>query len=232
MCMKMLKNLMKKYNELDIYDLHIVTIILCFLLFIIGLLFNKTIYPLIVMYIVVFFLSRYFPSKIIAFLISTLPFLLIGTIVLSFLSLSYFKLEILNILYIIIKIWLGICYFVLLYFYLKKKKIRFIKRFRKRVKYYSFKELRKRNYNRFKERNKDIVENFVKQNNINRSSDYYKVMEDNIDKKSKDDLEEFVWINYLRFYKNKSYFKIVFFDSLNMFYLVIHVIIVLLSFVR
>lgn len=228
----MLKKLIKRYNELDIYDLHTIIVILCFFLFLIGLIFGKTIYLFIAMYLVVLFLSKYFSNKVITFLISSLPFLLIGAMALPFFSLSYFKVELLNIIYIFIKSWLGISYVILIYFFFKKKKRRFVKHFRKRFKYYSFQELRNRNYNQFKERNKDILEGYVEKNNINRSSDYYKVMENNMDEKSKTDLEEFVWINYLRFYKNKRNFRKNVFDFINVIYLVIHIIIILLIFVR
>ena len=51
--------------------------------------------------------------------------------------------------------------------------------------------------------------------------------------KVKNDLEDYVCLNYLRFYKNKKYNKKNIFDSLNIVFISIHVIILLLSiFVR
>ena len=228
----MFQKIMKKYNELDIYDLYTLIIILCFLLFFISLVIGKNIYLFILMYILVIYLSRSFSNKIIIFLVSTLPLLLVGAIIIPFFSLKYFTIDIINILYIIIKLWLGISYIILIYLLLKSKRKKTIRNTLKRFKYYSFKELRKRHYKYYQERNKDVVKKYIEKNKIDNSSDYYKVIEDNIDNKSKQDLEEFVWINYLRFYKNKRFLKNDIFSLINVAYLIIHIIMVLLIFVR
>ena len=228
----MLKNLINKYNELDIFDVNNLVIILCFFLFIISLIFGNNIYMFILMYFMLLFLSKYFSNKIVVFFISTLPLLIMGSIILQFFSFNILKIDIIYILYILIKIWIGISYIVLIFLFLKKKKIKILKSFSKRFKYYSFKELRKRNYELFINKNKDIVDKYVKNNNINLLSDYYKVVKNSIDEKSKNELEEYVWINYLRFYKNRRDNKKEIFEFTDIIYIVFHVIILLLILVR
>ena len=84
----------------------------------------------------------------------------------------------------------------------------------------------------FKEKENKEIDNYIKNNNINLLSDYYKVLKDNIDEKSKNELEEYVWINYLRFYKNRRFVKKEVFDYVDIIYIGIHVIMLLLILVR
>ena len=58
------------------------------------------------------------------------------------------------------------------------------------------------------------------------------MLNNSIDEKSKDELEEFVWLNYLRFYKNRRYFKRQLFEFENIIYVLVHIVIVLLIYVR
>lgn len=228
----MLRRLINKFKEFDIFDLNIYIIVLCFVAFFLSLWFGNNIFMFVLMFLVVFYLSKHVGNNIIIFLITTLPFLLISAIILPYISIPLYKENILNIIYILIKIWLGVSYVILTYLLVNKKNIKNKKSFHKRFKFYSFKELRKRNYEFFKEKNKEIVDKYTKKNNISLTSDYYKVLNDNIEEKSKDELEEFVWLNYLRFYKNRRYFKRQLFEFENIIYIIIHIVIVLLVFVR
>ena len=228
----MFNNLKNKFNNLNIFDINNIVIIICLILFVISLIFGNNIYMFVVMYFLILFISYRFNNKILLFLKSILLLLIIGSIIISFFSLSFIKIDIISIIHILIKICLGLSYIILIYLFLKKKKINTLKKYFKRFKFYSFKELRKRNYNNFLNNNKDNVEKYIEKNNINRSSDYYKVIEDNIEDKSKNELEEFVWINYLRFYKNKRYIKEKIIDIMDIIYIGIHVIILLLIWVR
>ena len=220
----MFNNLKNKFNNLNMFDINNIVIIICLILFVISLIFGNNIYMFVVMYFLILFISYRFNNKILLFLKSILLLLIIGSIIISFFSLSFIKIDIISIIYILIKICLGLSYIILIYLFLKKKKINILKKYIKRFKFYSFKELRKRNYNNLLNNNKDNVEKYIEKNNINRSSDYYKVIEDNIEDKSKNELEEFVWINYLRFYKNQRFNASSIISMYNISFLLIHII--------
>ena len=228
----MLRRLINKISEIDLFDLNIYIIIIGFILFFLSLWFGNSIFMLILMFLLIFYISRTIYNNFVIFIITTLPILIISVIILSYISIAIFKDNILKIIYLLIKIWLGIGYVTIIYLLVKKKKIKSKKSFCKRFKFYSFKELRKRNYEYFKTKNKDIIDKYSKKNNISHTSDYYKVMNNAIEDKSKSELEEFVWLNYLRFYKNRRYFKRQYFELENLLYIVIHIIFILLIFVR
>ena len=228
----MLRRLINKFKEFDIYDLNIYIIVLCFVAFFLSLWFGNSIYMYILMTLLVFYISKKIYNNFIMFLLIMLLFLLVGYIILSNISVPIFKGDVLNIINTLIKLWLSVSYTILIYLLINKKKVKESKSFCKRFKFYTFKELRKRNYEFFKDKNKEIVDKYSKKNNISLTSDYYKVLNNNIEEKSKDELEEFVWLNYLRFYKNRRYFKRQLFEFENIIYVLIHIIIVLLIYVR
>lgn len=228
----MLRRIKSKFEEFDIFDLNIYIIILCFIAFFLSIWFGNNIYMYLLMTLLIFLISKQIYNNMVIFLLTTLLFFLVGYIIISFISIPFLKKDILNIINIIIKIWISSSYIIIIYLLINKKKIKEHKSFHKRFKFYSFKELRKRNYEYFKEKNKEIVEKYTKKNNVSLTSDYYKVLNNSIEEKSKDELEEFVWLNYLRFYKNRRYFKRQLFEFENVIYVLVHIIIVLLINVR
>ena len=128
---------------------------------------------------------------------------------------------------IIVKIFFFVDYFLIILLTIKDKKYKIMKLQKRRLKKYTFKELRERKIDDFKRINQEIVNEYLKTYNILKDSDYYKVINDNYLNKTKEDLEEYVWINYLRFYKNKKYQKVRL-DKTNFLFLGIHGIILLL----
>ena len=224
----MLKKLKKIYDNIDIYDLNNIVIVICIILFLISLYITKNTYIFIIMYIIILFLGSHFNNKIIKLISNILPVILFGYFLMHFIHFSMFKYLTFNTFIIIIKLLMFIDYILIIINYIKNKKIYLIKIFRKRSKHYSFKELRNKNIDKVKEINREEIDKFLKENKIEKTSDYYKVIENNFENKSKIDLEEYVWINYLRFYKNKRFNKINIFDRFNFIFLIIHVIMLLL----
>ena len=142
-------------------------------------------------------------------------------------SFSYSKI-ILNTFLFIIKGLYILNYFWFVLMHIKNKKVKYYRK--KKRKKYTFRELREKNMLLFKNKTKKAIADYVENQNIELNSDYSNLLENNLDDKSLNDLEEYVWLNYLRFYKHKRYDKEVLFDKLNLVFLIIHVIILLLVF--
>lgn len=224
----MLDKLRDKIDEFDIYELNNYTLIISFLLFIIGIIFVKNVYVIILIYLLMLYLSRLFEKNIIKFICSLLPIIILGYFLIHFIHFTFIKDETFNTFRFIIKILLSVNYIAILYYYFKNKKIKLVNLLKKKNKKYSFKELRRKNIEKYRENTNNYIDNYLESHNINLESDYFKVIEDNIDNKVSDELEEYVWMNYLRFYKNQKYKKNNIFNVYNLSFLIIHVILLII----
>lgn len=224
----MLKKIKKKYDSFLMTDLNNLLLIFTLLLFLISLFFLKNIYVYFFIYIFLFDLTRHIKkNKYILPFNGIIGIFLIAFLFFNLLNLSFLSLDIKKIMEIIVKIFFFVDYFLIILLTIKDKKYKIMKLQKRRLKKYTFKELRERKIDDFKKINQEIVNEYLKTYNILKDSDYYKVINDNYLNKTKEDLEEYVWINYLRFYKNKKYQKASL-DKTNFLFLGIHGIILLL----
>ena len=223
--------LWKKLKEIDLKDLNNFLLILSLIIFLISLYFLNNIFLIIIVYGLLYYLyKRKERKRYLSLIIGILAIFVVACFLLQYIDLSFFKFDFLNLLKVFIKIWIYIVYFIIVVESIKDKNIKYVKG-RKRTR--TFNELRIKNIQRYKEDNLNLINKYQIENNINLDSDYYKVIKDNYKNKVKDDLEEYVIINYLRFYKNKKENKKNIFDALNATFILIHVIILLLAiFVR
>lgn len=224
----MLKKIKKKYDSFLMTDLNNLLLIFTLLLFLISLFFLKNIYVYFFIYIFLFDLTRHIKkNKYILPFNWIIGIFLIAFLFFNLLNLSFLSLDIKKIMEIIVKIFFFVDYFLIILLTIKDKKYKIMKLQKRRLKKYTFKELRERKIDDFKRINQEIINEYLKTYNILKDSDYYKVINDNYLNKTKEDLEEYVWINYLRFYKNKKYQKASL-DKTNFLFLGIHGIILLL----
>lgn len=224
----MLKKIKKKYDSFLMTDLNNLLLIFTLLLFLISLFFLKNIYIYLFIYIFLFDLTRHIKkNKYILPFNGIIGIFLIAFLFFNLLNLSFLSLDIKKIMEIIVKIFFFVDYFLIILLTIKDKKYKIMKLQKRRLKKYTFKELRERKIDDFKRINQEIINEYLKTYNILKDSDYYKVINDNYLNKTKEDLEEYVWINYLRFYKNKKYQKASL-DKTNFLFLGIHGIILLL----
>ena len=224
----MLKKIKKKYDSFLMTDLNNLLLIFTLLLFLISLFFLKNIYVYFFIYIFLFDLTRHIKkNKYILPFNWIIGIFLIAFLFFNLLNLSFLSLDIKKIMEIIVKIFFFVDYFLIILLTIKDKKYKIMKLQKRRLKKYTFKELRERKIDNFKRINQEIINEYLKTYNILKDSDYYKVINDNYLNKTKEDLEEYVWINYLRFYKNKKYQKASL-DKTNFLFLGIHGIILLL----
>ena len=224
----MLKKIKKKYDSFLMTDLNNLLLIFTLLLFLISLFFLKNIYVYFFIYIFLFDLTRHIKkNKYILPFNGIIGIFLIAFLFFNLLNLSFLSLDIKKIMEIIVKIFFFVDYFLIILLTIKDKKYKIMKLQKRRLKKYTFKELRERKIDDFKRINQEIINEYLKTYNILKDSDYYKVINDNYLNKTKEDLEEYVWINYLRFYKNKKYQKASL-DKTNFLFLGIHGIIFLL----
>lgn len=224
----MLKKIKKKYDSFLMTDLNNLLLIFTLLLFLISLFFLKNIYVYFFIYIFLFDLTRHIKkNKYILPFNGIIGIFLIAFLFFNLLNLSFLSLDIKKIMEIIVKIFFFVDYFLIILLTIKDKKYKIMKLQKRRLKKYTFKELRERKIDDFKRINQEIINEYLKTYNILKDSDYYKVINDNYLNKTKEDLEEYVWINYLRFYKNKKYQKVRL-DKTNFLFLGIHGIILLL----
>ena len=224
----MFKKIKKKYDSFLMTDLNNLLLIFTLLLFLISLFFLKNIYVYFFIYIFLFDLTRHIKkNKYILPFNWIIGIFLIAFLFFNLLNLSFLSLDIKKIMEIIVKIFFFVDYFLIILLTIKDKKYKIMKLQKRRLKKYTFKELRERKIDDFKRINQEIINEYLKTYNILKDSDYYKVINDNYLNKTKEDLEEYVWINYLRFYKNKKYQKASL-DKTNFLFLGIHGIILLL----
>lgn len=223
----MYQKLKKKHDSFDLKDLNNLLLIMSLVMIIISLIFTNNLIILILIFLYIYELSSHVKNKYVNFLSNVLGIILFAYTLITISNISFLGIVFKNIINFIIKLILFIDYLLIIVIKIKEKNIKIIKN--RRRKSYSFKELRDKKFNFFLNNNSKFINNYVKENRIDEYSDYYKVITDNLNNKSKNDLEEYVWINYLRFYKNKRYNKRNVFDKLNLVFIVINVIILLLS---
>ncbi len=226
----MLKKIKMSHDNIDLEDLNIILLLLSIIPYFISLIYGNNIIVIILLYLLNFELFYHLKKiKWISFLNYILPIIIIGYIFLSYLDLSFIQFDILKIVNYFIKFILGIYYLVNVFLIVKDRKIKYIKG-RNRLHSHTLNELRKSNINKFYKNNLEYQEKYMNDLGIKNGSDYYKVINNNVKNKTINELEEYVTLNYLRFYKNKKYNKRNVFDKLNIVFIGIHVIILLLVF--
>ena len=219
---------MKKINQkINLDDLNIIVLIVSILLYIVSLLFSKNILIIVFLFFLNFELFIHLKrNKYLTFLNAILPIIIFAYLLLSNLKLNL-PFDYLMIYRIIIKTLLIIDYVILVINIIKKRKIKYVRGSKRK---HTFNELRKRMIKKVHQDNLNYIEDYIIDNDIDKKSDYYKVISKNIKLKTIDDVEEYVTLNYLRFYKNKKYNRRNIFDKLNLAFLGIHVIILMLVF--
>jgi len=230
----MYQRLKKKHDLISLSDLNNVLLIISIFSLLITLICTNNLIIFILIFIFIYELSSHIKNnKYTRFLSNVIGIILFGYTLITISGINFLNNHAINIVNLIIKIVLFIDYLLIILVSIKEKKLKILRKNSRNIKKYTFKELRNKKYNLFKENNLKEIDLYLEDNLIDKSSDYYKVIEDNIDNKTKNDLEEYVWMNYLRFYKNKRYNKTNIFDKLNFVFIIIHVIILLLAiFVR
>ena len=216
-----------KHEAINLNDLNNLLLIISLITLGISLFCTRNIYVIILIFLFIYEIYYHHEkNKYTRFLTSILPIIIFACFLMRYLNLSFFKFDILNVVKIFINILIFLDYFLIVFKEIKSKELKYIKRGnRKRT----FNDLRIKKINSFKNANIDCIADYQKEHNIDITSDYYKVIKENLNDKIKTDLEEYVWLNYLRFYKNKKYNKSNIFDTLNIVFILIHVIILLLS---
>lgn len=223
----MFAKLKKKHDSFNLLDFNNTILILSLFLLGISLIITSHIFLIILIYLLIFELNSHITNKYLNFLTDILAIILLGFVLIYLLNLSFLTFDIKGKLMIVIKGLLFLDYFFIVCHSIQNKKLKIIKG-KKRAKKYTFKELRDSKIGEFKVKNLKIITSYLEKNNILEDSDYYKVIYDNFENKARNDLEEYVWMNYLRFYKNKKYNKLMF-DKINFVFILIHVIIFLLA---
>ena len=230
----MLKKLKKKHDSIELEDLNNILLVISLIIFLGSLILVKNVLILTIIFVFIYELSSHLTNnKYINFLSNFLGIILLAYLLMNFLDLSFLNFDILKILNLVIKVLMLINYFLVIFIDIKRKKLKIVKSKKRSIKKYTFKELRSKKINEFKNNNLKVIDEYKRVNEINKTSDYYKVIKNNLDNKTNNDLEEYVWVNYLWFYKNKRYNKRNIFDKMNFVFMIIHVIILLLAiFVR
>lgn len=212
----------KLHDNITLTNLNSITLLITLILLSITLIVVKNIYLLIFIYILIYELFYHSRNKSIQFMTNISGILLLGFI---FISLNLNIIDIKNILLILVKISFFLSYLLIVIKEIKNKKIKYFK-----LKHgkYTFKELRKKKIGKFKETYLNEINNYISENKIEEGSDLQGLIKDNLDNLASNKLEEYVYMNYLRFYKNQVNVKFKL-DYINLLYLVIHVIILILS---
>ena len=218
----MFKKIKKIHDNITLTNLNSITLLITFILLSITLLIVKNIYLLILIYILIYELYYHSKNKSIQFMTDISGILLLGFI---FINLNLNIIDIKNILLILIKISFFLSYLLIIIKEIKNKKIKFFK-----LKHgnYTFKELRKKKIGKFREIYLNEINKYLDENKINEESDLQVLIKDNLDNLANNKLEEYVYLNYLRFYKNQVNIKFKL-NYINLLYLLIHVIILILS---
>ena len=179
----MLKKIKKKYDSFLMTDLNNLLLIFTLLLFLISLFFLKNIYVYFFIYIFLFDLTRHIKkNKYILPFNWIIGIFLIAFLFFNLLNLSFLSLDIKKIMEIIVKIFFFVDYFLIILLTIKDKKYKIMKLQKRRLKKYTFKELRDRKIDDFKRINQEIINEYLKTYNILKDSDYYKVINDILEK--------------------------------------------------
>lgn len=226
----MFKKLKKKHDEISLNNLNIITLLLAFIIFLIAIYCTKNIFILIIIYLLIYELYYHTKNKSIQFLTDISGILLLGYFFINLLNISIFDIDFKKYLLIIVKLSFVLDYLFIFIKEIKKKKIE-VKRI-KHGKKYTFKELRSKKEREFRNKEEIRINNYLKEENIPLGSDYEKVIKDNLANLTNNKLDKYIWTNYLRFYKNQKNHIVRKIDKFNFLFLLIHVIILILSFVR
>lgn len=226
----MYMKLKKKHDSINLIDLNNILLIISLIIFSFSLYYANNIFIFLLIFLLLFELSSHLQdNKYIRFISNFIGIILLAFLFLYFLDLSFFKLNIKLIFKIFLKVLMIIDYVLIVFVNIKRKKLKIIKNKKRKIKKYTFQELRNQKREYFQRENLTIIDKYINDNNIQKESDYYKVINDNLNNKAASDLEEYVWINYLRFYKNKRYNKRNILDKMNFIFILVHVIILLLA---
>ena len=223
-----LNKIRDKFDEFNIYELNNIIIIISFILFLISIYYVKNVYIIIVMYLFILYIARNYEKNSIKFVSFLLPIIILGYFLIHFINFTFIEKETFMMFRIIIKVLMTIDCLCILYFYFKTKKVKLLNLMKRKSKKYTFKELRRKNLDKFRINYHNYVDEYLENNKIGLDSDYFKVIENNIDNKINENLDNYVWTNYLRFYKNKKYNKESIFNVFNLMFLGVHVIILVL----
>jgi len=230
----MYQKLKKRHDDIDLNDLNNLLLIISLISLNIFLINKNNFLILLLILVFIYEISSHLmDNKYIRFLSNFIVIIHFAYLLMRSLNLKILFFNMIEPFQIFIKFGIFITYSLIVFICIKRKKLKIIKGEKRKIKKYKFKEIIAKKIDEFKNNNLKMIDNYIKEEKITKSSDYYKVIENNLNDKSKNDLEEYVWVNYLRFYKNRRYNKRNVFDKLNFIFITIHVIILLLAiFVR
>ena len=226
MCIRMYKIVINKIKNFNLKRINIFIYIISFIIYLMSIYLVKNIYLLIIIYFFLFILYSKINHKVIEFFVYILGILLIGYIFINLLNLNIFILDYKKIFIIIIKLFYLFSYFSIFLLNIKNKRKEYLKI--KKGKKYTFKELRGKKIEQFRNDELAKINYFIDKQGIN-NSEYEKIIRDNLSNLTDESLDKYIWVNYLRFYKNQKKQKNNNITKSDLVFLTIHVIILLLS---
>ncbi len=222
----MYKIVINKIKNFNLKRINIFIYIISFIIYLMSIYLVKNIYLLIIIYFFLFILYSKINHKVIEFFVYILGILLIGYIFINLLNLNIFILDYKKIFIIIIKLFYLFSYFSIFLLNIKNKRKEYLKI--KKGKKYTFKELRGKKIEQFRNDELAKINYFIDKQGIN-NSEYEKIIRDNLSNLTDESLDKYIWVNYLRFYKNQKKQKNNNISKSDLVFLTIHVIILLLS---
>ena len=219
-----MKRLERIFTKFNLKFFNTIIIFIGFLIFSFGLLFTKNYIVLFIDLLLLFMFSYNYKTN--KYIISVLNFIILFFLVsllISFLTIPVYSIEIKDTFMIILKFLLFIFYLFLIIFILKEKDMQIIEN------KYTLNQLRRDNIYHFKTKKKKEFNKYILKNEISKDSSQYEILENNLLPTIKNELENYVRVEYLRFYKNKSIKRILNFSEEEFLFLIIHVIILILS---
>ena len=222
----MYKIVINKIKNFNLKRINIFIYIISFIIYLMSIYLVKNIYLLIIIYFFLFILYSKINHKVIEFFVYILGILLIGYIFINLLNLNIFILDYKKIFIIIIKLFYLFSYFSIFLLNIKNKRKEYLKI--KKGKKYTFKELRGKKIEQFRNYELAKINYFIDKQGIN-NSEYEKIIRDNLSNLTDESLDKYIWVNYLRFYKNQKKQKNNNITKSDLVFLTIHVIILLLS---
>ena len=222
----MYKIVINKIKNFNLKRINIFIYIISFIIYLMSIYLVKNIYLLIIIYFFLFILYSKINHKVIEFFVYILGILLIGYIFINLLNLNIFILDYKKIFIIIIKLFYLFSYFSIFLLNIKNKRKEYLKI--KKGKKYTFKELRGKKIEQFRNDELAKINYFIDKQGIN-NSEYEKIIRDNLSNLTDESLDKYIWVNYLRFYKNQNKQKNNNITKSDLVFLTIHVIILLLS---
>ena len=222
----MFMKIQRKHREFKLSNINNLIFIISFLLMVVSIYIVNNYILLIFIYLFILELSFHSSNKSIRFLTYISGIFVLVNILIKY---NFFAFNFLSIFLIICKIILILDYLLILIRELNYKKNKYLKRISLQKR--TFKNLRKSNLNSFLIKNRKIINNYIKQEALPLNSEEVQLLNDNLLEVSKNDLEEYVYSNYLKFYKyqKKKFLKQL--DLYNFVFLSIHVIILILSWI-